>query len=41
MGCALATFGLEELAALERAGNVIELPHQGLDRNDSGGLGLP
>jgi hypothetical protein len=39
MGRALATFGLEELAALEQAGNVIELPYHGLDRGD--GLGLP
>ncbi len=38
MGRALATFALEELVALERAGNVIELPHHGLNR---GGLGLP
>ncbi len=39
MGRALAIFGLEELAALEQAGNVVELPHHGLDRDD--GLGLP
>lgn len=38
MGRALATFSLEELVAVERAGNVIELPYQGLDRD--GGLGL-
>ena len=39
MGRALATFGLDTLAALEQAGNVVELPRHGLDRGD--GLGLP
>ncbi len=39
MSRALATFGLDALAALEQAGNVVELPHHGLDRDD--GLGLP
>jgi hypothetical protein len=39
MSRALATFGLDALAALEQAGNVIELPHHGLDRDN--GLGLP
>jgi hypothetical protein len=39
MSRALATFGLEELVALEHAGNVVELPRHGLDRDD--GLGLP
>ncbi len=39
MSRALATFGLDALAALEQAGNVIELPLHGLDRDD--GLGLP
>jgi hypothetical protein len=39
MGRALATFGLDALAALEWAGNVIELPHHGQDRGD--GLSLP
>ena len=39
MSRALATFGLDALAALEHAGNVVELPHYGLDRGD--GLGLP
>jgi len=39
MGRALATFGLDALVALEHAGNVIELPDHGLDRDD--GLGLP
>jgi hypothetical protein len=39
MSRALATFGLEELAALEQAANVIELPHRDLDLDD--GLGLP
>src|SRR6266540_768825 len=32
MSRALATFGLDALVALEHAGNVIELPHHGLDR---------
>jgi hypothetical protein len=36
---ALATFGLEELAALEQASNVIELLRHGVDRDD--GLSLP
>jgi hypothetical protein len=36
---ALATFGLEELAALEQAANVVELSHHGQDRDD--GLSLP
>ncbi len=39
LGRALATFGLEALAALEHAGNVVELADRGLDRGD--GLGLP
>lgn len=39
MGRALATFGLDALAALEHAGNVVELPLHGVDRDD--GLGLP
>jgi hypothetical protein len=39
MGRALATFGLQALAALEQASNVIELPLHGVDRDD--GLGLP
>ncbi len=39
MGRALATFGLDALVVLEQAGNVVELPHHGLDRDD--GLGLP
>jgi hypothetical protein len=39
MSRALATFGLDALAALEQAGNVVELPHHDLDRGD--GLGLP
>jgi hypothetical protein len=39
MGRALATFGLDVLAALEQAGNVVELPVHGVDRDD--GLGLP
>ncbi len=39
MSRALATFGLDTLVALEQAGNVIELPRHGLDRDD--GLGLP
>src|SRR6266540_2451157 len=39
MSRALDTFGLDALAALEQAGNVVELPHHGLDRDD--GLGLP
>jgi len=39
MSRALATFGLEELAALERVGNVIELSHLSPDGAD--GLGLP
>ncbi len=39
MGRALATFGLDALVALERAGNVVELPYHGLGRGD--GLGLP
>ena len=39
LGRALVTFGLDALVALEQAGNVVELPHHGLDRGD--GLGLP
>jgi hypothetical protein len=39
MGRALASFGLDALAALEHAGNVVELPYHGLGRDD--GLGLP
>jgi hypothetical protein len=39
MGRALATFGLEALAALEHADNVVELPSHGVDRDDR--LGLP
>jgi hypothetical protein len=39
MGRALATFGLDALAALEQATNVVELPHRRLDQGD--GLGLP
>jgi hypothetical protein len=39
MGRALATFGLQALVALEQAGNVVELPRHGVDRDD--GLGLP
>ena len=39
MGRALATFGLDALVALEQAGNVVELPYHGVDRDD--GLGLP
>jgi hypothetical protein len=39
MSRALATFGLQALAALEQASNVIELPSHGVDRDD--GLGLP
>ncbi len=39
MGRALATFGLEALAALEHATNVVELPRHGLNRDD--GLDLP
>jgi hypothetical protein len=39
MARALATFGLDALAALEQASNVIELPSHGVDRAD--GLGLP
>jgi hypothetical protein len=39
MGRALATFGLDALAALEQASNVIELPYHGVGRDD--GLGLP
>src|SRR6266536_1453393 len=39
MGHALATFGLEALAALEHATNVVELPRHGLNRDD--GLDLP
>jgi len=39
MGRALATFGLDALVALEQAGDVMELPYHGLDRDD--GLGLP
>jgi hypothetical protein len=38
MSRALSTFGLEALVALEQAGNVIELPRHGVDRDD--GLGL-
>jgi hypothetical protein len=38
MGRALATFGLDALAALEQAGNVVELPLHSLDRDT--GLGL-
>jgi hypothetical protein len=39
MSQALATFGLDALAALEQAGNVIEPSDRSLDRDD--GLGLP
>jgi hypothetical protein len=39
MGRALATFGLDVLAVLEQASNVIELPFHGVDHAD--GLGLP
>jgi hypothetical protein len=39
MARALTTFGLDALAALEQASNVVELPRHGLDRDD--GLGLP
>jgi hypothetical protein len=39
MGRALATFGLDALAALEQASNVVELHSHGVDRDD--GLGLP
>jgi hypothetical protein len=39
MARALTTFGLDALAALEQADNVVELPRRGLDRDD--GLGLP
>jgi hypothetical protein len=39
MSCAVATFGLEELVALEQAGNVIELSDRRLNCDD--GLGLP
>jgi hypothetical protein len=39
MGRALASFGLDALAALEQASNVIELPFHGVGRDD--GLGLP
>jgi hypothetical protein len=39
MSRALASFGLEELAALEQTTNVIELSHRGLDLDDN--LGLP
>ena len=39
MAQALATFGLDALVALEQAGNVVELPHPGLDRDE--GLDLP
>jgi hypothetical protein len=39
MGRALATFGLDALAVLEQAANVVELPCHGLGRDD--GLGLP
>jgi hypothetical protein len=39
MSHALATFGLDALMALEHAGNVIKLPHHGLNRDDR--LGLP
>jgi hypothetical protein len=39
MGRALTTFGLDALATLERAGNVIELPHRHGPGHDDG-LGL-
>jgi hypothetical protein len=39
MGRALIIFGLDALAALEQATNVVELPSHGLDRDE--GLGLP
>jgi hypothetical protein len=39
MAQAVATFGLDALAALEQASNVIELPHLSVDRGD--GVALP
>jgi hypothetical protein len=39
MGRALATLGLDALAALEQASNVVELPRHDVDRDE--GLGLP